>query len=198
MDIAAAERAIGYKFKDNRLLTRALTHSSASRTDNYEKLEFLGDSVIQLAVTKWLYANGGDEGEMTAERQRLVSHWPLKRASEALGLTNYIINVGDVGEKALSSVYEAVAGAIFADGGFAAAERFIKRTLISAHPKIIRASCRSMFSRRARRCPSTAPSVRAARPTARSLCATCSYAERAFRVRAKASPKPKSAPPRAR
>ena len=133
MDIAAAERAIGYKFKDNRLLTRALTHSSASRTDNYEKLEFLGDSVIQLAVTKWLYANGGDEGEMTAERQRLVSHWPLKRASEALGLTNYIICVGDVGEKALSSVYEAVAGAIFADGGFAAAERFIKRTLISAH-----------------------------------------------------------------
>lgn len=132
--VCTAERATGYTFKNKKLLVRALTHSSASRSENYEQLEFLGDSVVQLVVTKWLYARGGSEGEMTAERQKLVSHTPLKCASEALGLTGLIIKgVRDVGEKALSSVYEAVTGAIFADGGYRAAESFVKRTLLSAH-----------------------------------------------------------------
>ena len=50
-DIPAVERMLGYTFKDKKLLVRALTHSSASHTENYEQLEFLGDSVIQLIVT---------------------------------------------------------------------------------------------------------------------------------------------------
>ena len=134
--VCAVESASGYTFKNKKLLVRALTHSSASHTENYEQLEFLGDSVIQLAVSKWLYDRGGSEGEMTAQRQKLVSHIPLKCASEALGLTEHIIKgVRDVSEKALSSVYEAVAGAIFADGGFKAAEKFVKKTLLSAHLK---------------------------------------------------------------
>ena len=96
---------LGYTFKDKKLLVRALTHSSASHTENYEQLEFLGDSVIQLIVTKELYLDGGTEGEMTAQRQKLVSRWPLKTASESLGLTDCIIKgVANVGEKALSSV----------------------------------------------------------------------------------------------
>lgn len=133
-DIPAVERMLGYTFKDKKLLVRALTHSSASHTENYEQLEFLGDSVIQLIVTKELYLDGGTEGEMTAQRQKLVSRWPLKTASESLGLTDYIIKgVANVGEKALSSVYEAVAGAIFADGGYRAAEKFVKKTLIDVH-----------------------------------------------------------------
>lgn len=132
-DVSAVESAIGYTFKNKALLVRALTHSSASHTQNYEQLEFLGDSVIQLAVTRYLYARGGSEGEMTATRQKLVSHAPLKMASQSLGLTEHIIKgVRDVGEKALSSVYEAVAGAIFADGGYRAAEKFVKKTLLGA------------------------------------------------------------------
>ncbi len=128
------EKKLGYTFKDKKLLERALTHSSASGADNYEQLEFLGDSVIQLIVTARLYSEGGTEGQMTARRQKLVSHEPLKCASEELGLPSCIIKgVPDVGEKPLSSVYESVCGAIFADGGYAAAEKFINRTLLAAH-----------------------------------------------------------------
>jgi len=133
-ELAALEKKLGYSFGNKKLLIRALTHSSASGTENYEQLEFLGDSVIQLVVTDKLYAEGGTEGEMTAKRQKLVSHAPLKIASEKLKLPSYIVKgVPDVGEKPLSSVYESVCGAIFTDGGYAAAEKFIKRTLLAAH-----------------------------------------------------------------
>lgn len=127
------QRRLGYSFKDSTLLLRALTHSSAS-AENNEQLEFLGDSVIQLAVTAFLYAQGGDEGDMTARRQQLVSHEPLKSVAEELGLPAMIIKANaDIGKKAYSSVYEAVVGAIFSDGGYAAAEQFVRRTLLKAH-----------------------------------------------------------------
>ena len=131
---ASLERELGYRFKNKQLLKRALTHSSASQRENYEQLEFLGDAVIQLVVTSHLYGEGGSEGEMTMRRQKLVSHAPLKCASEELDLPSFIVKgVADVGEKALSSVYEAVCGAIFCDGGYAAAEKFVNRTLLAAH-----------------------------------------------------------------
>ena len=131
--LTALQKRLGYSFKDSSLLLRALTHSSASAQNN-EQLEFLGDSVIQLAVTAFLYAQGGDEGGMTARRQQLVSHEPLKAVSEELGLPSAMIKSGaDIGKKAYSSVYEAVAGAIFLDGGYAAAEDFVRRTLLKAH-----------------------------------------------------------------
>lgn len=132
--LTALQRRLGYKFKDSSLLVRALTHSSASAESNNEQLEFLGDSVIQLAVTAFLYSQGGDEGEMTARRQQLVSHEPLKAVAEELGLAKMIVKANtDIGKKAYSSVYEAVAGAIFSDGGYAAAEEFVRRTLLKAH-----------------------------------------------------------------
>ncbi len=131
--LRALEGRLGYAFRDGRLLVRALTHASASGGDNYEELEFLGDSVVQLCVTAWLYKKGGTEGAMTAERQRLVSHEPLKQAAAELGLHGCMISEGPAGEKALSSVYESVCGAIYADGGFAEAEKFVARTLLAAH-----------------------------------------------------------------
>ena len=119
---ASLERELGYRFKNKQLLKRALTHSSASQRENYEQLEFLGDAVIQLVVTSHLYGEGGSEGEMTMRRQKLVSHAPLKCASEELDLPSFIVKgVADVGEKALSSVYEAVC------------EKFVNRTLLAAH-----------------------------------------------------------------
>ena len=132
-DLTALQRRLGYKFKNASLLVRALTHSSAS-AENNEQLEFLGDSVIQLAVTSFLYRGGGSEGDMTARRQQLVSHIPLKGVAEELGLPGAMIKANaDIGKKAYSSVYEAVAGAIFSDGGYAAAEDFVRRTLLKAH-----------------------------------------------------------------
>ena len=132
--LGGLENRLGYKFGDKSLLVRALTHASASADDNYEQLEFLGDSVIQLAVTLWLYQKGGTAGKMTAERQLLVSHAPLKQAAAELGLPDCMIKEGEsAGEKALSSVYESVCGAICADGGYEAASKFISRTLLQAH-----------------------------------------------------------------
>lgn len=131
-DLISLQQRLGYSFKDSSLLLRALTHSSAS-AENNEQLEFLGDSVIQLAVTAFLYGHGGDEGDMTERRQRLVSHIPLKSVAKELGLPDFMIKAnGDIGKKAYSSVYEAVAGAIFSDGGYAAAEQFVRRTLLKA------------------------------------------------------------------
>ncbi|MCD8372859.1 MAG: ribonuclease III [Clostridia bacterium] len=132
-DLAALQKKLGYKFKDENLLKRALTHSSVSHDNCNEQLEFLGDSVIQLVVTYYLYLSGGDEGEMTAARQKIVSHAPLKQVSQSLGLPEALSYSGTLGSKALSSVYEAVAGAIYCDGGMTAAEKFIKGTLIAMH-----------------------------------------------------------------
>lgn len=132
-DLSGLENKLGYTFNDINLLKRALTHSSASREENYEQLEFLGDSVIQLIVTDKLYKEGGTEGEMTFMRQRMVSRRPLEVASDALGLTGYLEHSGGAGAKAVSSVYEAVVGAIYCDGGMDAAQKFVYSTLIALH-----------------------------------------------------------------
>ncbi|MCD7728957.1 MAG: ribonuclease III, partial [Clostridia bacterium] len=131
--ITALQQKLGYTFKDISLLERALTHSSVSQDNNNELLEFLGDSVIQLVVTYEIYKQGGTEGDMTEARQRLVSHTPLKQASLSLGLPSLLQYSGSLGSKALSSVYEAVAGAIYCDGGIAEAEKFVKNTLLAIH-----------------------------------------------------------------
>ncbi|MCD8041224.1 MAG: putative dsRNA-binding protein [Clostridia bacterium] len=131
--LTALQQKLGYTFKDINLLKRAITHSSASHTENNEQLEFLGDSVIQLAVTYKIYLEGGTEGEMTAKRQKLVSRAPLEQVSNSLGLPAMLSYSGSLGSKAISSVYEAVTGAIYCDGGYAAAEEFICRTLLAMH-----------------------------------------------------------------
>lgn len=154
--MAELEGRLGYAFRDARLLSRALTHASASGTENYEELEFLGDSVIQLCVTDRLYKKGGSAGEMTAERQLLVSHEPLKQAASELGLHDYIVYEGGVGEKALSSVYESVCGAIYSDGGFAEAQKFVSRTLLAAHvsaPRNFKGELQELVQQRHERLP---------------------------------------------
>ncbi|MBO5327970.1 MAG: hypothetical protein J6B04_02215 [Clostridia bacterium] len=129
VDLSSVEKRIGYVFKNKKLLLRALTLSSASE-DNNERLEFFGDAVIQMVVSEKLYQEGGSEGDMTERRQGIVSGEALQTVSEKLGLTDFLIRgKGDVKNyKATSSVYEAVAAAIYLDGGFSAAKKFILQT----------------------------------------------------------------------
>lgn len=124
---------IGYAFRDGALLERALTHSSASH-DNYQKLEFLGDSVVGYVVARRLYELFPEEGEgvLTRLRARIVSEKPLAAAADRIGLSEFI-RLGEAETKAgvgehssvKSDVVEAVAAAICLDGGMEAAEKFV-------------------------------------------------------------------------
>lgn len=131
--VAEIERKLGYVFQDKSLLQEALTHSSYTNKHggkNNERLEYLGDSVLQLVVTEWQYFRDqkANEGKMTAERQKLVCKNALDSAAEALELDKYLLKEGgerNVGSKTVSSIFEAVLAAIYLDGGYAAAKAFV-------------------------------------------------------------------------
>ena len=126
------EKAIGYTFRDKSLLQEAFTHSTyAEKTgcESNERMEYLGDAVLELVVSKKQYVSGTQrEGEMTKARQRIVSQGALYAVSERLGLKKYLRFVGsdaNVGEKTIASLYETLVAAIYLDGGFDRAEEFV-------------------------------------------------------------------------
>lgn len=136
--IKKLEKQLEYVFKDKKLLKRALTHSSKDRKDNYEKLEFLGDSVLQIIISRHLYQEFEhlSEGEMTVTRAYAVCGDTLGLAAEELDLDNYII-IGSSGKtreinknkSVLADVFEAVTAAIYLDGGFESANLFVLNKL---------------------------------------------------------------------
>lgn len=141
--IAEAEKKIGYKFKNKQLLVQAFTHCTYANKfgggDN-ERLEFLGDSVLQLIVTEELYARKGklSEGEMTALRQQYVSGAALQTAVENSGAEKLLLYFGkaeNIGNKAVQSLFESVLAAIYLDGdgtagdGYENARTFVKNRL---------------------------------------------------------------------
>ncbi len=135
---AEIEKIIGYTFRDKSLLLTAFTHSTyahAHGSKDNERMEYLGDSVLQLIVTEWQYQSDekASEGELTKERQMLVCEKALDTAVRKLGLDKYLLIVGgkaNVGKKTVSSLFETVTAAIYLDGGYAAAKDFIFRHAI--------------------------------------------------------------------
>ncbi len=131
--VQTIEKKLGYSFKDKALLLEAFTHSSYANAygdKSNERLEYLGDSVLQLVVTEWQYAvlSTASEGVMTKERQRLVCKNALESAVDALDIERYLRVYGkrqNVGEKTTSSLFESVVGAIYLDGGYESAKKFI-------------------------------------------------------------------------
>ena len=135
------ELKLGYLFRDEELLKLALTHPSvaheqgASMQTN-QRLEFLGDAVLQLVLTRELYDKfpGFDEGPLTKARAKLVNRQTLAEHGAALNLGAHLTlsrgeetHGGRERPSALADAYEAVVGAIFLDGGFEAAKEFILR-----------------------------------------------------------------------
>lgn len=128
---------LGYRFKDPKLLTTALTHPSFGgdhHVPHYQRLEFLGDAVLELAVSNYLYAKlpEVDEGKLTRIRAALVREETLFRAAERIGLGAYIrLSVGEERSggrekpSILSDVMEAVFAAVYLDGGFDCAVRVV-------------------------------------------------------------------------
>ncbi len=133
------EARISYKFRNSLLLAEALTHPSLSleRRDypfDNQRLEFLGDSVIQLVITEHLYRlfPEANEGQLTKLRTRLVSRQALKLHAQALDLGSYLMmgrgeeaNGGRQRDSTLADAFESLVGAIYLDGGFEAARRFL-------------------------------------------------------------------------
>jgi ribonuclease-3 len=136
--ISALEKLIGHKFSDPKLLRRALTHMSAAkgaRKESYQRLEFLGDHVLGLAISERLYLAfpKADEGELSRRLADLVRKEACAEAAEAIGLAAYIrAGAGEVGAGVrrratiLADVCEAVIGALFLDAGYEAAARFVE------------------------------------------------------------------------
>ena len=132
---------IGYRFGDAKLLATALTHPSFGgdhHVPHYQRLEFLGDAVLELAVSDYLYAElpEVDEGKLTRIRAALVREETLCRAAKRIGLGEYIrLSVGEERSggrekpSILSDVMEAVFAAVYLDGGFDCAVKVVRRVL---------------------------------------------------------------------
>lgn len=140
--LVAAEAVCGHEFTDKTLLERALTHPSAvegARTKlSYERLEFLGDSVLGAIVATDLYERypAMNEGELSQLKIALVSGKMLSMVCEGLGVSELIVmgesekGTGARGmHSALENVYEAVVGALYLDAGYEATHAFVARTL---------------------------------------------------------------------
>jgi len=130
----ALQQRLGYRFAQPGLLTRALTHRSFG-ADHNERLEFLGDAVLQTAVSALLYERfaGSDEGDLTRVRAHLVREDSLHRAALALGLPDVMrLSEGEARggganrPSILADALEAVIGAVFIDGGFEHAQSMVR------------------------------------------------------------------------
>jgi ribonuclease III len=136
---------LGYEARDTSLFVAALTHRSAAAQNN-ERLEFLGDAVLNLAVARHLYLAFPDasEGDLSRLRARVVSSEPLAEVAAGIGLGDELqLGSGELKtggfrrQSILADALEAVCGALFLDGGLEAAERVIQRLfgpLIAALP----------------------------------------------------------------
>ena len=135
-DFAGVENIIGYTFADKALLQCALTHESYVNErggESNERLEFLGDSVLNFIVTEDLYALcDQSEGILTDIRQRIVSKEPLAEAVRAMGLLAFYrlgkgakLDKNNFKDKPISDLFEAVLGAVYIDGGIENARRFV-------------------------------------------------------------------------
>ena len=132
---------LGYRFKDTKLLVTALTHPSYGgdhHVPHYQRLEFLGDAVLELAVSQYLYSElpEVDEGKLTRIRAALVREETLCRAAKRIGLGGFIrLSVGEERSggrnkpSILADVMEAVFAAVYLDGGFESAVKIVADVL---------------------------------------------------------------------
>lgn len=137
-DFSKLQKRIGYTFSDDTLLTRAVIHSSADIGESYERLEFLGDAVLELTISEYLFSEKTEysEGEMTKSRAALVNEGALVKVAKDLELREYVIlgrgerNSGGAEKPSiLADIVEALFGAVYIDGGFEEAKRIIHSLL---------------------------------------------------------------------
>ncbi|MBO5487557.1 MAG: ribonuclease III [Eubacterium sp.] len=140
------QNEIEYHFQKEKLLKNALTHSSYANEKhwkyetNNERLEFLGDAVLEIISSEFIFQNHPhmEEGKMTKMRASLVCEMSLAGAAREINLGNYLYlghgeeTTGGAGrDSILSDAFEAVIGAIYLDGGFESAKKFVMQYVLS-------------------------------------------------------------------
>jgi len=150
MSIAGLQTLLGYTFRDEGLLRLALTHPSIAHeggepVPHNQRLEFLGDAVLQLILTHELYEKfpAFDEGPLTKGRAKLVNRRTLAEHARGLGLGAHLIlshgeetSGGRERASTLADAFESLLGAIFLDGGFSVAREFVLREFDAAFSKL--------------------------------------------------------------
>ena len=135
------ESRLGYSFRNRELLRHALTHPSCGNAPNYERLEFLGDAVIELIISDDLFRGYQElsEGMLTQRRADIVCSKSLARIARSIDLGEYIFlgkgeeeSGGRKKTSILENVMEAVMGAVYLDGGFQEAQRVVRRLFADA------------------------------------------------------------------
>ena len=149
-ELSEFQTRLGYTFRDEGLLRLALTHPSVAHetgapSPHNQRLEFLGDAVLQLVLTRELYEKfpAFDEGPLTKARAKLVNRRTLAEHARPLGMGEHLIlsrgeetNGGRERASTLADAFEALLGAIFLDGGFEAAREFILHEFGAAFGKL--------------------------------------------------------------
>lgn len=151
-DLSALQTAIGYTFKDQKLLEQAVTHRSYLNehpdwpVGHNERLEFLGDAVLELIVTEYLYEHypQQQEGEMTNWRAALVNAIMLSEITHEFDLDAHMLmsrgearDTGRARQYILANAIEALIGAMYLDGGYEPCKTFIGRFVLARLPEVV-------------------------------------------------------------
>lgn len=151
-DFSAFEAKIGHTFANRGLIAQAFTHRShlnenrALGREHNERLEFLGDAVLELVVTEYLYAKYPEkpEGELTAYRAALVNTQSISDAATKLGMNDYLLlsrgesrDTGRARQIILANAFEALIGAIYLDSGYDAAKNFIADNIFHKTEEVV-------------------------------------------------------------
>lgn len=129
---------MGIEIKNKELLETALTHSSYSNEhncDNYERLEYLGDAILESVTSEYLYLNTDySEGEMTKIRANYVCEKALATYSKKMGIDRYIRlghgQINNLNDTIIADVFEAVAAAVYLDQGYEVVKRYLQDIIV--------------------------------------------------------------------
>jgi len=144
-NIDTLEKDLGYEFKDKKLIIEALTHKSYKQPYDNERLEFLGDAVLDLVVGEYLFKKfkTSDEGNLSKIRASLVNETGFDKLARALRLGDYILlsnaednNGGREKSSLLSNAFEAIMGAIYLEAGLQKVEEIAIRLIEENHKEI--------------------------------------------------------------
>ena len=179
IDVTAYQDQIGYTFKNIALLEQAFVHRSyvnenpKMRHGHNERLEFLGDAVLELVATNYLYARykDEDEGVLTSYRAALVNAVLMGQIARDIGMNEYLSlskgesrDTGKARTIILADTFEAVIGAVYLDGGYEPAKEFIHKTILIHTDEVVSKGlfkdAKSLIQEKAQEINSVTPSYR--------------------------------------
>ncbi|MEK7130811.1 MAG: ribonuclease III, partial [Patescibacteria group bacterium] len=179
MNFSKFEEKIGIKFKNENLLKQAFTHRSylnenpSLKLDQNERLEFLGDAILEMSITEYLYKKypKKTEGDMTALRASLVNAVTLSRIASGLDMDSYMLlsngeakSMGKARQYILANAFEALIGAIYLDSGYDKVFGFLEKNLFGKVEEVIEKKlwidAKSLFQEKAQELESVTPAYK--------------------------------------